>query len=221
MNSEVTKGIIYRVIKYSDRSAICFGYTEQRGRLKFFVSNAFGKNRSIQKILPAEIRYVYKDNTDLHKITAIEYLTEYSFFQTETPLYLRLNLIFEIIEDLFPLGSNLDELWRYLISLNRENYIKGVSYILFYILETSGIINRGVCIFCGAEMEKYSFICERCEYLNVDDELKRFVKALEDRGSFKKFFMKDDSYIINLIFDILKKHQIFPKSLKLIKDLNI
>ncbi|ADR19462.1 DNA repair protein RecO [Calditerrivibrio nitroreducens] len=221
MNSEVTKGIIYRIIKYSDRSAICFGFTEQRGRLKFFVSNAFGKNRTIQKIFPAEITYIYKDNTDLHKITAIEYLTGYSFFQTETPLYLRLNLIFEIIEDLFPLGSNLDELWRYLMGLNRENYIKGVAYILFYILETAGIISRGECIFCGMEMEKYSFICERCEDLNVDDELKRFVKAFEDRGSFRKLLMKDDSYVINLLSDILKKHQIFPKSLELIKYLNI
>jgi len=35
MSSEKTRGIIYQIIKYSEKSAICFAFTEDKGKLKF------------------------------------------------------------------------------------------------------------------------------------------------------------------------------------------
>jgi len=81
MSSEKTRGIIYQIIKYSEKSAICFAFTEDKGKLKFFVSNAFGKSKTILKLIPAELTFIYKHSTDLHKLLTVEYLTDYLFFR--------------------------------------------------------------------------------------------------------------------------------------------
>lgn len=219
MVSEVSKGIIYRIIKYSDRSAICFGFTEKRGKLKFFVSNAFGKNRSIQKIFPSEITYVYKETTDLHKILSIEYLTDYSFFQSETPLYLRLNLLFEVLDAVLPIGASVDELWRYISNLKRDNYLKGVSFIVFYLLEMVGFLTRGSCALCGANVED-SFVCANCFKQKNLSNISEFLMRIEDKGSFKQFKFDNDIPILDFFSVILKKHDINLKSLEMIKRLD-
>jgi|GEM_PF-6795285 DNA repair protein RecO (recombination protein O) len=218
MNSEISKGVIYRIIKYSDRSAICFGFTEKRGKLKFFIPNAFGKNRAVQKIFPADIKYIFKDNTDLHKILSIEYLTDYSFFQTETPIYLRLNLIFEILEVVLPLGAEVQELWKFIININRQNYLKATSYIIFYLLEISGFINRGRCVLCDVELDD-GFICGNCFEIK-HPILTSFLKNVDDKVAFKNMVLKDDLHLLEFYQKLLEKHNINVKSISLIKSLD-
>lgn len=217
MLSEVSKGIIYRIIKYSDRSAICFGFTEKRGKLKFFVSNAFGKNKSIQKIFPSEITYVFKDNTDLHKISSLEYLTDYSYFQSETPLYLRLNLIFEVLDAVLPVGAPVDELWKFIMSLKIDNYKKGVSYIIAYLLELGGFLERGSCVLCGSNIK--GFICENCSEEGSHSIVIDFLNIFYDKGSLKQLKIYDDIQLLDFFSSILNKHNIHTKSLELIKKL--
>jgi DNA repair protein RecO (recombination protein O) len=96
-----SKGIFYKLLNFSDNSAVGYAFTEEYGKLKFFIDKAFTKRGSVYKLIPGEIDFLKKENTDLNKFYSFkEDLTYYYFFEY-LPLYLRLYLIFEVIDMLY------------------------------------------------------------------------------------------------------------------------
>ena len=59
--------MFYKLLNFADSSAIGFAFTEEHGKLKFFINRAFTKKGSIYKIIPGEIDFLKKENTDLNK----------------------------------------------------------------------------------------------------------------------------------------------------------
>ncbi|MCA1932315.1 MAG: recombination protein O N-terminal domain-containing protein [Calditerrivibrio sp.] len=198
MSSEKSRGLVYKIIKYSDKSAICFAFTENVGKIRFFLSDAFGKNRTVLKFMPAEFSYINKINTDLHKLLSVEYFTDYIFFHDEPELYMRLNFLFEII-DLVVQGDSFAKLiWSYVMRINRNNYIKAISYIVYDIFLKFDLLFDCGCSICGDESSET--ICNSClKKLDLDhiQYVKEFIRAAKNRSDYRNFSIDNDSYILN------------------------
>lgn len=205
-----SKGIIYKIVKYSEKSAICFVYTEDRGKLKLFLSDAFGKNRSILKLIPAEITYRYKDTTDLHKLFSIEYFTEFMFFHENPDLYLRLNLLFEIIDIVIHDDTNSMEIWHYITKINEKNFIKGVLYIIYYILVTFDILHQNGCIICGGDYN--GTICPECFEITKDLDNIEILGCIKSGKEFKKCIVESDVNILKFFNRLIERD--YGKGLK-------
>lgn len=207
MSSEKTRGIIYQIVKYSEKSAICFAFTEDRGKLKFFVSNAFGKSKTILKLIPAELTFIYKHSTDLHNLLSLEYLTDYLFFQENPDLFLRLNLLFEILDTVLHDDRGSQQLWRYIVRLNNDNYKKGVLFIIYQLLLTSDLLYEKGCVVCG-NMEEDKLICSNCYPISDDknaEVLLDFFSYVRIKDAYRGFQLKDDSIIINFFVKVVEQ----------------
>jgi DNA repair protein RecO (recombination protein O) len=208
MSSEKTRGIIYQIIKYSEKSAICFAFTEDKGKLKFFVSNAFGKNKTILKLIPAELTFIYKHSTDLHKLLTVEYLTDYLFFQENPDLFLRLNLLFEILDNVLHDDRASRNLWKYIVRLNNDNYKKGILFIIYQLLLTSDLLYEKGCVVCG-NMEEDNLLCSNCCSIfdgKNAEVLLDFFSYVRMKSAYKRLQLKDDSSIINFFVKIVNQN---------------
>ncbi|MCX8083345.1 MAG: DNA repair protein RecO [Calditerrivibrio sp.] len=212
-----TRGIIYRIVKYSEKSAICHVFTEDKGKIKIFIPNAYGRHRTLQKLYPSEIGYVYKETTDLHRFLEIEYLHKYSFFHECVPLYFRLNLFFEIVDHLLPYDYVLEELWRYLMGLNTKNYKKGIFFMIMFIMDKAGLIRHGECCLCGLSVYE-GCICKKC--VGPSDRSLTTILSLYYKKDLLKQAVFDDILFFKFLKDYLKRNNILLRSVDAITELD-
>lgn len=204
MSSDKSRGLVYKIIKYSDKSAICFAFLESVGKIRFFLPNAFGKNKTILKFMPAEFTYVSKINTDLHKLLSVEYLTDYLFFHDDPELYMRLNFLFEIIDIVVQGDSFAKLIWSYIMRINRSNYIKAISYIVYDLFLKFDILFDYGCSVCGDQ--NLETICNNClKKLNLDnvEYVMEFINAAKNKADYRNFPMADDSNILTFFEKIV------------------
>jgi len=164
----VSKGIIYKIIKYSDASAIAFSFLKDYGKTKLFINRAFTKKKGLNKFLPGEIDFLKKDNSDLNKCYDIRYDTSKSLFIENPEVFVRLNIVFNIIDILYHDEEHDDTLFRYIYSLNEKNMSRWSIYIINYILKRQGIgKDYDICEKYGNKLDKIvlqggEYLCKKC-----------------------------------------------------------
>ena len=192
-----SKGIFYKLLNFSDNSAVGYAFTEEYGKLKFFIDKAFTKRGSIYKFIPGEIDFLKKDNTDLNKFYSFkEDLTYYYFFETLS-LYLRLHLIFEIIDTLYNLEERDRYLFKLLLHAKEDNVYKFSVYTIYYMLKQHGIDFRTErCVNCSSPFRNEAYLtsrglfCKNCkgsiDYIKILDQKDiSFFMTLGDPNMFR------------------------------------
>jgi len=168
----ISEGIIYKLIKYSDDSAIAICFLRDFGKTKIFINKAFSKKRGVNKFFPAEIDFLRKDESDLHKLYGIKYDTSKGYFLENPQIFLRLNIVFNIIDLLYHDDEPDEILYKYILNINEKNMTKWTVYTINYILKIQGLLkNYDVCGECGCSLEEIvlvngDFLCEKCSGKN-------------------------------------------------------
>lgn len=196
MTRTFTRGIFYKLLDFADSSAIGFAFTEEYGKLKFFINRAYTKKGSIYKIIPGEIDFLKKENTDLNKFYNFREDLKYYYFLEYMPLYLRLYLIFEVIDLLYNLEEKDTYLFKLLLHAKEDNVYKFSIYTIFYVLKKTGIyfsVDR--CAICSNIFHNEAFLtnnglhCSNCvgsNYIRILDRVElNFFKTLNDPRAFK------------------------------------
>ncbi|WP_022850133.1 DNA repair protein RecO [Limisalsivibrio acetivorans] len=163
-----TRGVIYRLIRYSDDSAIAKVYTEDLGKLKLFVPKAFTKKGGLPAFIPGVIDLYLKENSDLNRYYGFERDPAYYKYISTHDISLRLHLVFEVLDIICQEREKDVRLWKYLLRYTEENYRKVTPYILHHLLQEAGLFfDPYVCSSCGGEGESghvfdNEFICSNC-----------------------------------------------------------
>jgi DNA repair protein RecO (recombination protein O) len=193
-----SKGMFYKLLNFADSSAIGLAFTEEYGKLKFFINKAFTKKGSIYKIIPGEIDFLKKDNTDLNKFYSFKEDLTYYYFLEYIPLYLRLYLIFEIIDTLYDLEERDSYLFKLLLHAKESNMQKFSVYTVFYMLRKNGInFSTDICDNCAHIFKEEAYLttsglyCNNCissgyiKILNMEDLY--LFKTINDPDAFRSF----------------------------------
>lgn len=193
-----SKGMFYKLLNFADSSAIGLAFTEEYGKLKFFINKAFTKKGSIYKIIPGEIDFLKKDNTDLNKFYSFKEDLTYYYFLEYIPLYLRLYLIFEIIDTLYDLEERDSYLFKLLLHAKESNMQKFSVYTVFYMLRKNGInFSTDICDNCAHIFKEEAYLttsglyCNNCissgyiKILNMEDLY--LFKTINDSDAFRSF----------------------------------
>lgn len=213
MRRVVSKGIIYKVIKYSDSSAIAFTFLKDFGKTKLFINRAFTKKKGLIKFIPGEIDFQKKDNSDLNKCFDIRYDTSKSLFIENPELFVRLNIVFNIIDILYHDQEDDGTLFRYICSLNEKNMSRWSIYVINYILKRQGIgKDYEICEKCGIKLGEIvlqggEYLCKRCggDGLYLNNRCTGILQKI-DKKEFKKLniFKEDEILILELLISYLE-----------------
>ena len=71
MERVLSEGIIYKISKYADNSAIASAYTYGYGRIKLFMPKAYSSKGGVQTFIPGEIDFLKKDTSELNKLSSL------------------------------------------------------------------------------------------------------------------------------------------------------
>jgi DNA repair protein RecO (recombination protein O) len=84
MTEVTTSAIIYRIFKYSDKSAIALALSPQYGKFKLFMPRAYSRKSGFMTFVPGTLTFLIKEHSDLHKF--ISFTHEPSFYHyIQTP----------------------------------------------------------------------------------------------------------------------------------------
>ena len=144
--------IIYKLIKYTDNSAVAFVFTKDFGKLKLFMPKAYTKKNGIMKFVPGEIDFLKKDNSDLNKLYGFRHDPAFVHFVEEPAVYLRLNLIFDIFDSIYETEQKEPILWTLITRFRKENAVPALIYTFYAMLKNSGLMfDCDSCSVCGGE----------------------------------------------------------------------
>jgi DNA repair protein RecO (recombination protein O) len=232
MKRAISRGIFYKLLNFADNSAIGFAFTEDYGKLKFFISRAFTKKGSIYKIIPGEIDFLKKENTDLNKFYHFKGDLSFYFFLEYMPLYLRLYLIFEVIDLLYNIEESDRYLYKLLLHANINNVYKFSLYTMYYIIKKTGInFKADKCIGCAQVLESTAYLtnsgifCRNCvgsDYLRpLNEEELNFFKMLEEPSAFK-FTTIEEKWELHILEILVEYIEIFTnKKIKSFENLKV
>jgi DNA repair protein RecO (recombination protein O) len=209
--------MFYKLLNFADSSAIGFAFTEEFGKLKFFINKAFTKKGSIYKIIPGEIDFLKKENTDLNKFYSFKEDLTYYYFLEYMPLYLRLYLIFEIVDLLYNLEEKDNYLFKLLLHAKEENTYKFTIYTIFYMLKKAGIhFDSERCVSCSndfgneAYLTNHGLYCSNCGGSNyirlLDAEELHFFKKLNEPITFKLSVIEEkwEMHILEIMIEYIE-----------------
>jgi len=189
------------MMMYSYKSAIATAFSLSHGKIKLFINKAYSKRGGISKMLPGDLDFLKKSSSDLNKFYAFYQNIGMSHFLESSPVYLRMNLIFEVFDMFYGLDIPDEQLWRLLMNVTTINIRKSSIYISDYILSDSGF--RDNFIFCPScdrhmnegFMENGRIFCRNCSKGNgfyIDEKLVEIFNALNDKDLYKKLFVRSD-----------------------------
>ncbi|MBZ4672774.1 MAG: hypothetical protein JG762_1004 [Deferribacteraceae bacterium] len=229
MRRVVSEGIIYKIIKYSDSSAIAFSFLKDYGKVKLFINKAFTKKKGLNKFLPGEIDFQKKDESDLNKCYGIKYDTSKSYFIENPEIFIRLNIVFNVIDILYYDDEQDETLFKYIYSLNEKNMSRWTIYVLNFILKKQGIgKSYDFCEKCGENVNKIvlhkgMFSCEKCEYdgLHLSKECTKILQKVYTQEFKELAISKEDEisileFLLNYIESVTSKK---IKGLSVLKEL--
>jgi DNA repair protein RecO (recombination protein O) len=155
MSREKTEAIIYKLVRYSDSSAIAFAFTKDFGRLKMFVPKAYTKKGGVMCMMPGMLDFGKKP-TDLSKFYSLEHDAAYYHYLNNHEIVMRLHLVFEILDGLYEPELPDVKLFELLLKYDNENFRKITPYIIYFILKRSGVMfDLSRCHSCGTEEEVF------------------------------------------------------------------
>ncbi|MGA1845688.1 DNA repair protein RecO [Deferribacter abyssi] len=219
MNRVKTEAIIYKLLTYSDRSAIGFLFTREYGVIKVFISRAFGKKGGVFKFLPGTVDFLLKESSGLHKFYGFEPNIKYYFFIENPYILVRLNLIFKLLDEFGLDYEHNNLLWKMILGIRNDNIYKSTVYITYFILKHSGFLSEINCYECGKKRDLLlqddgTVKCKKCcagTGIVIEDKIVDLFKLLENARKYKathidkrleKLYM---NYIKNVVTQTLKK----------------
>ena len=170
MERVISNGVIYKITKYSDSSAIATCYTEDYGKIKLFVPKAFTKKGGIYSLIPGEIDFLKKDSVDLCKFYNFKPDTNYFEYSVTPEISLRLNLIFDFYDKLY-INEHIDKVIWVIILKFKESDIKKINIFALYaiIKNTGNMFEFEYCAHCKKEISGNMYLlhgqcfCEACK----------------------------------------------------------
>ncbi|KAA0259471.1 hypothetical protein FHQ18_00930 [Deferribacter autotrophicus] len=224
-----TEAIIYKLLNYSDRSAVGFLFSKEFGLIKAFISRAFGKKGGIFKFLPGTVDLLLKENSELHKFYGFEQNVKYYFFIENPYILMRLNLIFSLLDE-FGLDSEHNEmLWKMILSIRENNIYKSTIFITYFILKHSGFLPEMNCHECGKKKNLFleddgTIKCKNCcsgTGIAIENELVNLFELLQDVKKYKVTMVdrKIERLYMNFIKNIV--NQTLKKEIKVFEMLYI
>ena len=103
MERILSEGIIYKISKYADNSAIASAYTLDYGKIKLFIPKAYSSKGGVQTFIPGEIDFLKKDTSELNKFYNFRPDTAYMEYASTPAISLRLSLAFLAhVSDAYP-----------------------------------------------------------------------------------------------------------------------
>lgn len=156
MSREKSEAIIYRLIRYSDSSAIALAFTRNSGKMKLFVPKAYTKRGGVVTFMPGLLDYGRKE-TDLHRYYCFEPNTLFYKYLDNHDIILRLHLIFEIYDGFYHPDMPDEVLYELLLKIDDVNYRKITAYIIYFILKRSGVMYElDTCANCSSDDDVFT-----------------------------------------------------------------
>jgi DNA repair protein RecO (recombination protein O) len=223
--------ILYKLTRYSDRSAIATAFTPQYGKVKLFIKNAYTKFGGPVCFVPGILNFSMKENSELHRYNSFECNCEYYDYLQNQEIALRLQIVFDFFEQLFHAGECCRVLWKLTLKFNGENYRSIFIYTIYRLLKAAGIWFFNNCK-CG-ELRGNLYIlngeimCDNCinpehkETVTVNAELVPIFSLFTDSAAYiNKAFTSAEEYRLVELFEkyivliygkpnILKSAQVF------------
>lgn len=163
------EGIIYKIVKYTDRSAIAAAYSYDYGKIKLFIPKAFSGKNGILAFVPGEIDCLKKTNSDLNKLYAFRQFPEYMNYVEDPHISLRLSLFFDVFDNLYETEQRENLLWTLLKKFKSADPGKVLIFSIYAMLKNTGqMFGNSACCRCGKEPEDSAFLsggyyfCENC-----------------------------------------------------------
>lgn len=163
------EGIIYKLIKYTDKSAIAVAYSYDYGKIKLFMPKAFTNKGGLVAFVPGEIDCLKKSNSDLNKLYAFRQFPEYMSYVENPFISLRLNLLFDIFDNLYETEQRENLLWTLLKKFKSVEPGKVLIFSIYAMLKNTGLMfDFEKCSLCGKGIEGEGalkggdYFCESC-----------------------------------------------------------
>lgn len=194
MRTVTSPGIIYRMINYSDKSAIAFSFMRDYGKVKLFMNKVYSKKGGVLKFIPGDINFHKKSETDLHKYYGFQQHVSHYHFLDVPDIYLRVHLLFEIYDALNGTEQPDPFFWKLLMKFNEENVHKAMVYMVYHLINSAGLMfDPFHCIGCGAEFSEgqlgkdglYCNLCCGSKTTVVDEFQTKILKILTDTAAYK------------------------------------
>ncbi|MBQ3033160.1 MAG: recombination protein O N-terminal domain-containing protein [Deferribacterales bacterium] len=148
-----TQGAIYKLIKYTDSSAIALAYTKEFGKIKLFMPKAYSGKSGVLSLIPGEIDFLKKDNSDLNRLYNFRPDPAFMSFVNEPILSLRLILVYDIFDNLYEVEQKEPILWSLITRFDKNNASSVFIFSLYALLKNSGnMFSCDFCPTCGKEV---------------------------------------------------------------------
>ncbi len=166
---DYAEGIIYKIIKYSDNSAIANAYTLEHGKVKLFIPKAYSKSGGISLFTPGELDMQKKEKSELNKLYHFKPYYNYTYFAETPAISIRLSLLFDIYDSLYEVSQEEPVLWTILSKITTDNISKVLMFAIFAMLKNNGhMFNIHECATCGkelttsAKLHEGMLLCDEC-----------------------------------------------------------
>ncbi len=156
MSRERSEAVIYRLVKYSDSSAIAMAFSRVYGKLKLFIPKAYTKKGGVISFMPGMLDFVKKP-TDLSRYYSFEPDTAFYKYLNNHDIILRLHLIFEIYDGLYHMDMPDEKLYDLILKMDDTNFRKITPYIIYFMLKHSGVMfELDACVNCASDEDLYT-----------------------------------------------------------------
>ncbi len=174
MSREKTGAIIYRLVKYSDSSAIAMAFSKEFGKVKLFVPKAYTKKGGVMTFIPGLLDLGRKDS-DLSRFYSFEPDTAFYKYLNNHEIILRLHLVFEIFDGLYQIDMADERLFDLILKIDDVNYRKITPYMIYFMLKRAGLMyDTENCANCSSDEDIFTvasngMYCPTCaKELDID-----------------------------------------------------
>lgn len=232
MERVLTDGIIYKISKYADNSAIASAYTLDYGKIKLFMPKAYSSKGGVQTFILGEIDFLKKDSSDLNKFYNFRPDTSYIEYPSTPAISLRLSLYFDIFDKFYELEQEDRVIWTILQKYKTAEYSKINLFSIYALLKNTGhMFNFSECSSCGEKIIEQgalyngNYYCQKCapaESFFTTGYVNTVLRAFANQELYKnlKVSIYDELSVLDLfVYHIESITGNFLKSYKLFKEL--
>ena len=234
MERILSEGIIYKISKYADNSAIASAYTLDYGKIKLFMPKAYSSKGGVQTFIPGEIDFLKKDTSELNKFYNFRPDTTYIEYASTPAISLRLSLYFDIFDKFYELEQADTVIWTIIKKYKTSDYSKINLFSIYALLKNTGhMFNFNICSSCGAKIEEQGalnnglYYCNKCAPENsfyTESYVNTILRAFSNQELYKNIRMNkyDELSVLDLFaYHIEQITGSLLKSYKLFKELII
>lgn len=217
MERIITDALIYKVNKYADSSAVASAYTYDYGKIRVFIPQAFSKKRGVYTLIPGEIDFLKKENSDLCKLYSFRPYTEYMDYASIPEISLRLSLFFDIYDKFYGIEQQDSVFWKIITSYKSlKEYSKINLFGIYAVLRNTGhMFEFKECGSCGKSLidEEEIYLsnnicyCSNCKvdnYFTINSYSFLILKAFEKKELYKNIKINRHNELA--ILDMFNSH---------------